>query len=82
MQYSFEYILLPIYHQLIATLLEDERFDWGYGVDANVVKHTMSKNFDYGRYGAYDAAGGEVSEPIDAIDIRSLEVTINNSKCS
>lgn len=80
MDTSFKRILLPIYEKLIEVLLTDPRFDWGYG-DNEYVPHTMSKNFDYGRYGAVTPSGQEVSEPIDAIDIRSLEIKVNNQTC-
>jgi len=80
METSFERILLPIYEKLIDVLLHDRRFDWGYGV-LEYVPHTMSKNFDYGRYGAMTPSGQEVSEPIDAIDVRSLEIKVNNQNC-
>ena len=80
METSFKYVLLPIYEKLIEVLLEDPRFDWGYG-ELEYVPHTMSKNFDYGRYGALTPNGEEVSEPIDAIDIRSLKIVVNNQTC-
>ena len=80
METSFKRILLPIYEKLIEVLLTDPRFDWGYG-GLEYVPHTMSKNFDYGRYGAITPSGQEVSEPIDAIDIRSLEIKVNNQSC-
>ena len=80
METSFKRILLPIYEKLIDVLLTDPRFDWGYG-EIEYVPHTMSKNFDYGRYGAITPSGQEVSEPIDAIDIRSLEIKVNNQTC-
>ena len=80
MDTSFKRILLPIYEKLIEVLLTDPRFDWGYG-ENEYVPHTMSKNFDYGRYGAVTPSGQEVSEPIDAIDIRSLEIKVNNQTC-
>lgn len=80
METSFKRILLPIYEKLIEVLLTDPRFDWGYGA-LEYVPHTMSKNFDYGRYGAVTPSGQEVSEPIDAIDIRSLEIKVNNQTC-
>jgi hypothetical protein len=80
METSFKRILLPIYEKLIDVLLTDPRFDWGYG-EIEYVPHTMSKNFDYGRYGAVTPSGQEVSEPIDAIDIRSLEIKVNNQTC-
>jgi len=80
METSFERILLPIYEKLIDVLLHDRRFDWGYG-ELEYVPHTMSKNFDYGRYGAMTPSGQEVSEPIDAIDVRSLVIKVNNQNC-
>lgn len=80
METSFKNVLLPIYERMIEVLLADPRFDWGYG-KVEYVPHTMSKNFDYGRYGAATANGDEVSEPIDAIDVRSLEITVNNPNC-
>ena len=80
METSFRRVLLPIYEKLLEVLLADPRFDWGYG-QLEYVPHTMSKNFDYGRYGAVTPGGDEVSEPIDAIDIRSLEIKINLNSC-
>lgn len=80
METSFKRILLPIYEKLIEVLLADPRFDWGYGA-CEYVPHTMSKNFDYGRYGAMTPSGEKVSVPIDAIDIRSLEIKVNNQSC-
>ena len=80
METSFKRILLPIYEKLIEVLLTDPRFDWGYG-EVEYVPNTMSKNFDYGRYGAVTPSGQEVSEPIDAIDMRSLEIIVNNQSC-
>ena len=80
METSFDRVLLPIYEKLVEVLLHDPRFDWGYG-SAVYVPHTMSKNFDYGRYGAVTPSGQEVSEPIDAIDVRSLEIKVNNQNC-
>lgn len=80
METSFRRVLLPIYEKMIEVLLSDLRFNWGYG-ELEYVPHTMSKNFDYGRYGALTPNGEEVSEPIDAIDIRSLEIVVNNQNC-
>lgn len=77
-QYSFKNILRPIYDRLLEVLLEDKRIDWGYD---EKIQHNYSENFDYGRYGAYTDSGEEVSEPIDAINIRSLELKINYPNC-
>lgn len=75
---SFRNILRPIYERLLEVLLGDMRFDWG--ID-DKVKHDYSENYSYGRYGAMTATGQEVSDPIDAIDISSMEITINNPNC-
>lgn len=75
---SFRNILRPIYERLLDVLLEDNTFDWGYSEKVN---HSYSENYSYGRYGAYTGSGEQLSEPIDAIDIRSMEITIKNSNC-
>ena len=64
---SFKNILRPIYKRLLEVLYEDSRFD--------------CENYSYGRYGAYTDSGEAVSEPIDAINIRSMEIKINNLNC-
>ena len=74
---SFKNILRPIYNRLIEVLLESNRFDW----DLEKVRHSYSENYSYGRYGAYTDSGEAVSEPIDAINIRSMEIKINNLNC-
>lgn len=70
---SFQKILRPIYEKLISVLKSDKRFEWGYNPK---IKHEYSENYSYGKYGAYTESGDAVSEPIDAIDIRSLEIKI------
>ena len=75
---SFKNILRPIYKRLLEVLYDDSRFDCY--CDENV-KHTYSENYSYGRYGAYTDSGKAVSEPIDAINIRSMEIKINNLNC-
>ena len=77
-EYSFENILRPIYTRLMAVFGDDVRVDVGYGGE---IPHEYSENYSYGRYGAYTESGEEVSEPIDAINIRSLELKINFSSC-
>ena len=72
---SFKNILRPIYKRLLEVLYEDSRFDCDYD---EKVKHSYSENYSYGRYGAYTDSGEAVSEPIDAINIRSMEIKINN----
>lgn len=78
LEYSFKNILRPIYKRLLEALKEDGRIDFGYD---EVVRHSYSENYSYGKYGAHDGAGEAVSEPIDAINITNLELTITNQTC-
>ena len=75
---SFVNILRPIYQRLMQALVEDGRFDFGYD---EYIEHEYSENYSYGRYGAYTDTGDEVSEPIDAINITNLKLTVKNSNC-
>ena len=75
---SFKNILRPIYNRFFEVLYEDSRFDCDCD---EKVKHSYSENYSYGRYGAYTESGKAVSEPIDAINIRSMEIKINNLNC-
>ena len=75
---SFKHILRPIYIKLLDALRNDERFEKGY---EDMISHEYSENYSYGRYGAYADDGKEVSEPIDAIDIRSMELTVKKETC-
>ena len=70
---SFKKILRPIYERLLEALKEDRRFDFGY---KQIIKHEYSENYSYGRYGAFTSNNEEISESIDAIDIRNLEIKI------
>lgn len=78
MEYSFKRILRPIYRRLIEALKDDGRIDFGYD---DVVRHRYSENYSYGRYGAHTDTGDVVSEPIDAINITNLELTIKKQTC-
>lgn len=75
---SFQNILRPIYRRLLEALKEDGRIDFGYN---EVIKHRYSENYSYGKYGAHTGTGESVSEPIDAINISNLELTITNQTC-
>jgi hypothetical protein len=75
---SFRNILRPIYGSFIEALKADGRFDFGY---EGHVSHEYSENYSYGRYGAHTATGEAVSEPIDAINISNLELTVKNFNC-
>lgn len=76
--YSFECILRPIYRRFIKALHEDGRFDFGYDEH---ISHEYSENYSYGRYGAHTGTGEAVSEPIDAINITNLELTVKKPNC-
>lgn len=78
LQASFINILRPIYNRLITELLNDDRFDIEYD---DIIPHDYSENYSYGRYGAYTESGEAVSEPIDAINIRSMELIVKNQTC-
>lgn len=75
---SFVNILRPIYNRFMEALVEDGRFDFGYDEQ---VSHEYSENYSYGRYGAFTNTGEAVSEPIDAINISNLELTVKNPNC-
>ncbi len=76
--YSFANVLRPIYERFLAELKAERRLDFGY--DENI-RHSYSENYSYGKYGAFTSTGDEVSEPIDAIDIRNLELRITHQNC-
>lgn len=75
---SFENILRPIYRSFLKALMKDRRLDFGY---KRVIAHEYSENYSFGRYGAHTGTGDAVSEPIDAINITNLELTIKNYNC-
>lgn len=75
---SFRNILRPIYNSFIAAIKADGRFDFGYDEH---IPHEYSENYSYGRYGAHTAAGDALSEPIDAINLSNIELTVKNINC-
>lgn len=77
LQTSFQNILRPIYRAFLEALQDDGRFDFGY----DVPMHEYSENYSYGRYGALTSTGEQVSEPIDAIDIKNLELKVKQPNC-
>ena len=78
LELSFQNILRPIYQKLLEALKDDGRLDFGYD---ELVKHNYSENYSYGRYGAHDGTGDALSEPIDAINITNLELTVTKQTC-
>lgn len=75
---SFENVLRPIYRRFIEALRQDTRLEFGYD---GIVEHDYSENYSYGKYGAYSGSGEAVSEPIDAIDITNLRLTVKQINC-
>lgn len=75
--YSFQNILRPIYRHILDALRKHTRFNVAYDGE---IQHTYSENYSYGRFGAYTSTGEKLSEPIDAIDVRDLELTVNNKQ--
>lgn len=75
---SFKQILRPLYNAFIDELKSDKRLDFGYD---NHVDHYYSENYAFGRRGAFDSDGKEISEKIDAIEISNLELTVKNKNC-
>ena len=78
LQYSFQNILRPIYRSLLAAMRKHPRLATPYDGE---ISHTYSENYSYGRFGAYTESGDSVSEPIDAIDIRQLQITLLKPNC-
>lgn len=75
---SFENILKPIYERLMKALGESAWIESSY---TGLFEHEKIDNYSYGRYGAYTESGDSVSEPIDAIVIRNLKLTIKEETC-
>ena len=75
---SFGNVLRPVYRRFLEALVEDGRLDFGY--DGHV-SHEYSENYSYGKYGAYTGTGDCISEPIDAINISNLTLTVKNQNC-
>lgn len=77
--YSFENVLRPIYDAFMDALNKCPQIKKNYD---GSMPHVYSENYSYGRYGAYTASGDAVSEPIDAINISELQITINQQICN
>ena len=77
-EYSFENILRPIYEALMDALKACPQTEREYG---GSMPHVYSENYSYGKYGAYTASGDAVSEPIDAINISDLQITVKQLNC-
>ena len=78
MMSSFKMVLEPIYEAFMDALRHDTRVMEPY---KGFFPHEKEDNYSYGRYGAYTESGEKVSEPIDAIVIRGLELKIAKENC-
>ncbi|MDE5976541.1 MAG: hypothetical protein K2G69_08330 [Muribaculaceae bacterium] len=76
-EYSFVNILHPVYNRFISELEKDGRLE----VPKGGIRHSVSENYSFGKYGAYTPAGEEVGEPIDAIMITHLELKVRKQSC-
>ena len=76
--YSFENILRPIYDAFMDALKSSPQIEKNYD---GSMSHVYSENYSYGKYGAYTASGEAVSEPIDAINLSDLQITIKQLNC-
>lgn len=76
--YSFQNILRPIYERFLLALKDDGRIDVAYN---GIIEHDYSENYSYGRYGAHTGTGDALSEPIDAINISNLVLTVKKPNC-
>jgi len=77
-EHSFRGILRPVYELFLEELMKDHRVIKTY--KGKRLPHEYSENYSYGRYGATDANGEELSDPIDAINIKSLAISIKPYK--
>ena len=75
---SFENVLRPIYDAFMEALNRHPRIESNYD---GSFPHVYSENYSYGKYGAYTASGEAVSEPIDAINLSDLQITIKQLNC-
>lgn len=75
---SFENVLRPIYRAFMQRLRRDGRFETAYQKE---FPHKYSENYSYGRFGAYTPSGEKLPDPIDAINITELELTIKKQSC-
>lgn len=76
-RFGFCEVLRPIYRLFLEELKKDKRIRKEY--DGNI-PHRYSENYSYGRYGAVDANGEMLSDPIDAINIKSLRLKVKPNK--
>lgn len=75
---SFENVLRPIYESLMDAIRQCPDLRKNYD---GTIPHVYSENYSYGKYGAYTASGEAVSEPIDAINIRDLKISVKLQNC-
>ena len=77
-EYSFENVLRPIYEALMDGIRRCPYLMKNYD---GTIPHVYSENYSYGKYGAYTASGEAVSEPIDAINISDIKISVKLQNC-
>lgn len=76
-RFSFCSVLRPVYRMFLEELMRDRRLRISYD---GIIPHRYSENYSYGRYGATDANGEMLSDPIDAINLKSLRLEVKPIK--
>lgn len=76
---SFANVLRPIYEAFLEGIRKDGRLEISY---KGIIPHEYSENYSYGKYGAYTSPSETMPDPIDAIDINNLELTVKNNNCT
>lgn len=72
---SFDPILTPLYDLFLEKLADS---DYTGTVEGNYFKHTKIDRLYWGKSGLYGNSGNIFNDYIDAIEIKSLELIINN----
>ncbi|MDD6210509.1 MAG: hypothetical protein PUB21_07895 [Bacteroidales bacterium] len=79
LEISYKKTLHPIYESFIRNILADKRFDFGY---TTIVPHIYVDNFTYGNSDLRASDGNYLTDRIDGIDIRQMELKVKKEqKC-
>lgn len=75
---SFEQVLRPIYGLFVEEIRKDANIKKNY---SEVIPHSYSENYRYGRVGVIGEGGKPFHDFIDAIEIRNMNLTFKEIKC-
>lgn len=78
-RYSFEEVLRPVYSLFIDEIRKDKRIESSY---RDVVPHTYTENYRYGRLGVLMDNGKPFGDFVDVIEIKNLKITIKKERCN